>query len=383
MLLPKTPTPSGWSDTRLITISSALLKWLAQLLLHRTNTCWRPSARFSGAPKAGSQLRCCSPSGNWQGWLAIGAHPFIIVKLDVKKAFPSASQCSMSDLISVTTSGNTGTHARHAFGFLSCGFPGGLLSALIGRQKHYAAGYMDDVYVWGETPEHVQEIITVLEAILAEHGLYINHVKKWAPAPDRGAHGDHPRVRSPYHGAGTTPVSFAGGPAHLMAEMSTRARKAFYANKKTLCAKTKEARQPSEGTQRDRARGRIVGGTHLADTRLPASQREHDPAAAHPSHDRAQSQARRVLARVEHQDPASRKGHTPQVGDTLESIWNLWGHVGRAPDTTTRDLLTWKGMQFWTEEQRNESPTTLERGMQGDTTPTWTQRDTSQQRRTT
>ena len=31
MLLPKTPTPSGWSDTRLITISSALLKWLAQL----------------------------------------------------------------------------------------------------------------------------------------------------------------------------------------------------------------------------------------------------------------------------------------------------------------------------------------------------------------
>ena len=40
---------------------------------------------------------------------------------------------------------------------------------------------------------------------------------------------------------GSPPSPLPGGPAHLMAEMSTRARKAFYANKKTLCAKTKLA----------------------------------------------------------------------------------------------------------------------------------------------
>ena len=49
VLLPKTPgSPAGWGDTRPITLSSAVLKWFAQLLLLR------------GAPTPG---RGCAPVG--------------------------------------------------------------------------------------------------------------------------------------------------------------------------------------------------------------------------------------------------------------------------------------------------------------------------------
>ena len=35
VLLPKCVLPATWSDTRPITLSSAILKWISQLLLHR------------------------------------------------------------------------------------------------------------------------------------------------------------------------------------------------------------------------------------------------------------------------------------------------------------------------------------------------------------
>ena len=83
---------------------------------------------------------------------------------------------------------------------------------------HHTSGYMDDVYVWGENPKHVQQVVDILEKIFAEHGLYVNHKKTNAianvgthtPGADKGTRSclDGPRL----------PVSFAGGPAILAAE---------------------------------------------------------------------------------------------------------------------------------------------------------------------
>ena len=35
---------------------------------------------------------------------------------------------------------------------------------------HHTSGHMDDVYVWGENPKHVQQVVDILEKFFAEHG---------------------------------------------------------------------------------------------------------------------------------------------------------------------------------------------------------------------
>ncbi|CAE7249482.1 pol, partial [Symbiodinium necroappetens] len=294
ILLPKTPTPATWSDTRPITISSSMLKWLAQLLLRRTQHLLAPLCKLQWCAKNRQSVEMLLAIRKIAGMARDWGGPFIIVKLDVKKAFDTASQCSMGDLVAdhIGAQGHP-WEARvwlsllHAKGMdvqfggtdvfitqtngVRQGGPDSpvVFSALIGdtllktAQKvtadprgpdsrlppppHHTAGYMDDVYVWGENPRHVQEILTVLESILAEHGLYINHLKTCAIA-NKGQHtlriaGHAVETQGPNHPIMVlgSPVSFAGGPAFLTAELATRARKAFYGNKKTLCAKTKLA----------------------------------------------------------------------------------------------------------------------------------------------
>ena len=203
---------------------------------------------------------------------------------------------------------------------------------------HHTAEYMDDVYVWGENPRHVQEILIVLESILAVHG--------------RAAHAGHAvETQGPNHPIMVlgSPVSFAGGPAFLTAELATRARKAFYGNKKTLCAKTKLA-------SRIKAHNVIVREAALWG------------APTWPIHDsllRAANTTQLQHIRIM-MDLRRRPGEPWNEWNTkleiprwstraLDAIWNLWGHVGRAADTTTRDILAWRGMQFWAEEQLKPS----------------------------
>ncbi|CAE7250880.1 unnamed protein product [Symbiodinium sp. KB8] len=299
--------------------------------------------------------------------------PFIIVKLDVKKAFDTASQRSMGDLIAdhIGAQGHPWEarvwlsllHAKgmdvqfggtNVFITQSNGVRQGgpdspvVFSALIGDTllktaekvtadprgpdsrlpppPHHTAGYMDDVYVWGENPRHVQEILTVLESIR--------------------------RARSP--------VSFAGGPAFLTAELATRARKAFYGNKKTLCAKTKLASRIKAYNVIVREAAlwgaptwpihdsllRTANTTQLQHIRIMMDLRRRPGESWHEWNTRTLRAARVTLHKLEIPRWSTR---------VLEAIWNLWGHVGSAADTATRDILAWRGMQFWAEEQLKPS----------------------------
>ena len=415
ILLPKTPTPATWSDTRPITISSSMLKWLAQLLLRRTQHLLAPLCKLQWCAKNRQSVemllairKIARMARDWGG-------PFIIVKLDVKKAFDTASQCSMGDLIAdhigaqghpwearVWLSllhakgmdvqfGGTNVYITQTNGVRQGGPDSPVVfSALIGDTllktaqrvtadprgpdprlpppPHHTAGYMDDVYVWGESPQHVQEILTVLESILAEHGLFINHLKTCAIA-NKGQHtlriaGHAVETQGPHHPIMVlgSPVSFAGGPAFLTAELATRTRKAFYGNKKTLCAKTKlESRIKAHNIiVREAALWeaptwpihdsllRAANTAQLQHIRIMMDLRRRPGESWHEWNTRTLRAARVTLHKLEIPRWSTR---------ALEAIWSLWGHVGRAADTTTRDILAWRGMQFWAEEQLKPSST--------------------------
>ena len=47
---------------------------------------------------------------------------------------------------------------------------------------------------------------------------------------------------------------------------------------------------------------------------------------------------------------AARVALNARFPDGVPEHWkpsDLWGHVGRSKDTTTRELITWRGMHFW------------------------------------
>ena len=100
VLLPKTMAPKAWGDTRPITLSSSLLKWLAQLLLHRGRKYIgaanpEPVGQARGASRRTDPGRAqATPSSK-----GLGGIPLCIVKLDVAKAFDSISQLYIGKLI--------------------------------------------------------------------------------------------------------------------------------------------------------------------------------------------------------------------------------------------------------------------------------------------
>ena len=293
VLLPKTAVPQGWSDTRPITLSSAILKWIAQLLLLR------------GTP---ALLDCCQhqwASRHKQGVelilamrkLARVAHewktPFYIVKIDIAKAFDSIAQEKLGDLVMRKIArGGLPWEARLWLKLLEArelnfyvqkhkvpvaqtngvrqGSPdspvlfaaeiGETLDAVlhsvrggepphVGRHQalgpppHSGAAFMDDTYVWGESPEYVQEVLHAPEAKFLELGLRITakktHVVSSIPDDSfRFTIGgvqvapDGPRSIMTILGA---PVTLSGAIAPLVAEMQSRARKAFHESVKLLC----------------------------------------------------------------------------------------------------------------------------------------------------
>ncbi|CAE7889846.1 CPK2, partial [Symbiodinium necroappetens] len=85
VLLPKTATPDGWPDTRPITISSAILKWIAQLVLRRTQHLFTPVCTLQWCAKGRQSVemllairKIARMARDWGG-------PFFIVKIDVRK----------------------------------------------------------------------------------------------------------------------------------------------------------------------------------------------------------------------------------------------------------------------------------------------------------
>ena len=100
ILLPKTVgDPTTWGDTRPITLSSAILKWFAQLLLLRGGGRLMDHAplQWAGRGKQAPELlvvlrRVVRHAKEW-------GVPTWIVKLDVRKAFDSVWQESMGDMV--------------------------------------------------------------------------------------------------------------------------------------------------------------------------------------------------------------------------------------------------------------------------------------------
>ena len=106
VLLPKVPRPLAWGDTRPITLSSTFLKWAAQLLLLRAGEKVRHGGeglQWARKGRQGVELvailrRVVQMSRDWgvKTW---------IVKLDIRKAFDSVWQHSLSELVAARVGG--------------------------------------------------------------------------------------------------------------------------------------------------------------------------------------------------------------------------------------------------------------------------------------
>ena len=100
VLLPKCVQPANWSDTRPITLSSAVLKWISQLLLHRgvpsLQACcmhqWGASKGKQGVELVLSLRKLARVAHEWKS-------PFYIVKIDIAKAFDSIAQEQLGSLV--------------------------------------------------------------------------------------------------------------------------------------------------------------------------------------------------------------------------------------------------------------------------------------------
>ena len=226
----------------------------------------------------------------------------------------------------------------------------------------HTAAYMDDVYVWGENPLHVQHLISRLEANLARHGLKINR-KKTCVISNEGKHtfyiaGHQIAAQGPDCPLMVlgSPVAFAGGPALVNAEMSTRARKAFYANKKMFLARTGLKTRLQAHNMVVREAGlwgsptwpvndstlRAANGIQLHHTRDMMQVGRKPGESWVEWNTRSLRLARIILVKYKIPRWSTR---------ILEATWNLWGHVGRAEDPTTRNLVTWRGMAWWEQEK--------------------------------
>ena len=414
VLLPKTAVPKGWADTRPITLSSAVLKWMAQLLLLR------------GTP---ALLDCCQhqwASRHKQGVelilamrkIARVAHewktPFYIVKIDIAKAFDSIAQEKLGDLVMRKIArGGLPWEARLWLRLLEArelnffvqkhkvpvaqsngvrqGSPdspvlfaaeiGETLDAVlnsvnggkpphVGRHEalgpppHSGAAFMDDTYVWGESPEYVQEVLKLLEAKFLELGLRINAKKTQVISslpddPFRFIIGgvrvapDGPHSIMTILGA---PVTMSGATAPLVAEMQSRARRAFHAHRKLLCSNAPikdrlklhqslvrssalwgcpawppqaALLQASNTTQLLQARAMICGG------RAPTESWQD-------WHVRSLRKTRALL----HLNKIERWST-----HALQMQWQLWGHIGRAAFQPTFHILRWRDLTWWRDQQ--------------------------------
>ena len=228
VLLPKCLQPVDWSDTRPITLSSAVLKWVSQLLLLRGVPLLQECCTHQWASKGKQGVELLLSLRK----LARVAHewrtPFYIVKIDIAKAFDSVAQEALGELVvrKVARQGGKPWEARLWLSLLEAreltfhvdkrnvrleqtngvrqGSPdspvlfaakiGEVLDATlaavnggnpphVGRHQalqpppHSGAAFMDDTYIWGESPEYVQKVLAELEVRLRAIGLMINAKK--------------------------------------------------------------------------------------------------------------------------------------------------------------------------------------------------------------
>ena len=289
ILLPKVPLPLAWGETRPITLSSSMLKWLSQLLLQRVGDGLDTDIPYQWARKGrqATELlflirRIVQMTKDWglEMWIA---------KIDVKKAFDSVWQESLARLVErrVENQCNQPWEARAWLALLQArelhvhtdggkhtikqtngvrqGSPDSpkLFSALVGEAlneafeqaaddeqpeecqpiPHPGASFMDDTYLWAQSPDQLQRYLRATEETLKKDGLEINTktVILCSKPTDKKFHigGGDIQAKGPeaYMRVLGAPVGFEIGPAALAAEMANRARRAFYSRRKILVAK--------------------------------------------------------------------------------------------------------------------------------------------------
>ena len=341
--------------------------------------------------------------------------PFYIVKIDIAKAFDSIAQEKLGDLVmrKIAHQGDMPWEARLWLRLLEAralnfyvqkhkvsisqtngvrqGSPdspvlfaaqiGETLDAVlnhvqggepphVGRHAalcpppHSGAAFMDDTYVWGESPEYVQEVLRELERRFLELGLKINAKKTQVIStlpddPFRFSIGGMQVAPEGPHSVMTilgAPVTMTGAIAPIVAEMQSRARKAFHANRKLLCSRAPvkdrlklhqslvrsaalwgcpawppqlALLQAANSAQLLQARAMLCGG------RTPTESWQD-------WHIRTMRKTRALL----HQHKAQRWST-----HSLQMQWQLWGHIGRATFQPTFHILRWRDLTWWRDQQ--------------------------------
>ena len=415
VLLPKTARPASWSDTRPITLSSVILKWLSQLLLFRGAPLLQDVCQHQWASKGKQGVELILSMRK----LARVAHewktPFYVVKIDIAKAFDSIAQEKLADLVmrKVGRSGAMPWEARLWLSLLEArelhfwvqkhkvvvgqsngvrqGSPDSpvLFAAQIGEildcvlnkvnggcpphvgrhgalspPPHSGAAFMDDTYVWGESPEFVQQILFELENKLLEIGLRINAKKTQVlsnkPAdPFRFSIGgvcvapDGPSAVMTILGA---PITLNGEVAPIVAEMQARSRKAFQAHRRVLCscAPLKDRLRLHQTLVREAAVWgcpawpiqtsllQAANSVQLLQIRTIVGGDRTPTESWHDWHIRTMRRARALM----HKHKITRWST-----HALQMQWNLWGHVGRAVFQPTFHIMRWRDLTWWKDQQ--------------------------------
>ncbi|CAE7364098.1 pol [Symbiodinium sp. CCMP2592] len=397
VLLPKVPSPLEWGETRPITLSSTLLKLAAQLLLARGGECVRGGATLQWARRGRQGVELIATIRRVTQMARDWGVPTWLVKLDIRKAFDSVWQHSMSELVASRIGGvpssrcpvpeEGGDQPWEALLWLSiletrslnvAGAPIPLISSALSKaappQKPDDQGgpsppraggsFLDDTYLWSQDRHHLQCLINNLESELAEDGLHIH------PTKTAILH-SHPQGGGTFQISNTTvacqphktvistlgsPITFGEQTAPIIAEMCRRGRQAFAKHKQILLART------SFNTRMTAYIALVRNAALYAAETWPVNQRilkaanslqaQHLRRMLHldrrPTEQWAEWHIRSLrTARVYLQ----RGGWARWSTHILTKVWSLWGHIARGGEEVNA-MMRWKDLRFWRAEQR-------------------------------
>ena len=99
VLLPKTPQPTSWKDTRPITLSNTVDRTMAQLQLHRCNRILQQTPPVHQFARAGKQANELLTTIRRMARMARDWFSLWILKIDIRKAFDTIKQTSVAAMV--------------------------------------------------------------------------------------------------------------------------------------------------------------------------------------------------------------------------------------------------------------------------------------------
>ncbi|CAE7250183.1 unnamed protein product [Symbiodinium sp. CCMP2456] len=255
ILLAKVPQPLTWGETRPITLSSVLLKSFGQLLLQRAGDAVQTPAKLQWCRRGRQGIELIMILRR----LARLAHDWglelYIAKLDIRKAFDSIFQESLADHVCrrVGEDAHKPWEARAWVSLLRAPqilihdlaaaiSVAGVAKPRTGNPPPADGGsYMDDNFIWSIDRKRFQRMLDELSERLPKRGLHL-HPGKTDIIQNGGnpvkfvVAGETVLTNGPkhiFHVLGS-PLSFQGGTPMLVAEMQSRARKAFWSHREAF-----------------------------------------------------------------------------------------------------------------------------------------------------